>query len=1009
MKENKLKYTGLTYDEIYSQVNDLIRADSRFDNFRESAIAQTLIEIFAGSTDILNYYIQRRAEECFFDTAQLKSSVISKSRELAYDITRLTPATSYITLTVKGDIAGKMINNGTHPHFINDPLDPNYKSPIGAPVQIQIPYYSKFSGEGSSYVLQQTLTINLSYDIWNKMTTLGKDYEEDFTTDSWGNPIAITEGVVKEKIISGQSNTQTGAPFQIYKIEDKSFSDIYGDKDYFFNNVTQVYVGENKTSKTEYKIERQSLLNWKTMVVSDLDDVQQVCLIRTANDETVELLFGDDKYAAKGPSTHKDNIYIQYLSTKGDAGNKVGVIGNSMNYSGKVYTNNGVDITSFCKFKFRTNVIGGSAFESMDSIKYYSPKIYYSLDRLVSKDDYLAYLSSLTTPILVKNAIAWGEQEERDKYNKFAISKMFNSVLFCVVGSLYQKDETRWLPKNNEGLEDALLDNIYDPYAFNTQGYFNVFITKDQVSQLRRYIVETTYNAIKGDPLPDGSWSTIKGIYGDNDAYLEIEYGSDYPENASNIVGFKYNTSAYDNSLKVKLSEITLDASDDDATGMEAIAVKINDAFVDAKDFRSNASDNANYGESAFVGRFFDSNTSNPPKIVRWNNDKRRFELSFNEKDQPAWSADKSECYPLKIIKGGFADIIGLGDEQVLGVSEGELGTISSKIVKLIDELETRSQISTKHIYISPIIHRFKLAGNISMRSLFDLEQTKLDINNNLYEFLDINNDFNKPLYISNIIEIIEQHPAVVHADVKLVPEDITNGVGSYINEYYDSRVVNGFVYNDVLKKYNIDSTNPIFDSVKTVLDDYLSKSTYIPNNWGRYFSKKYDVSTVSWRWGRDVIDNDYTTLESYSYNINNYINERTFYLDVASPLYEEFLTMAKNQSDCSYDSYTCSFKDSNGDIITIPNYKKFIGYHPTNNEYNSDNIFDDVVGTDFSDVLTEIHKDLSYIIMANMLDSNGNVLSEYDVNGRYIRGGYSLESELIQVNAESVNYTYGQ
>ena len=77
-----------------------------FDNFRESAIAQTLVEIFAGTVDVVNYYLDRRAEECFFDTARLRSSAIMLSRSLGYDVTRPIPATATLKIKLKGDLDG---------------------------------------------------------------------------------------------------------------------------------------------------------------------------------------------------------------------------------------------------------------------------------------------------------------------------------------------------------------------------------------------------------------------------------------------------------------------------------------------------------------------------------------------------------------------------------------------------------------------------------------------------------------------------------------------------------------------------------------------------------------------------------------------------------------------------------------------------------------------------------------------------------------------------------------
>jgi len=1031
VKENKLKYSGLTYTDILTQVNDLIESDPKFDNFRESSITQMLVELFAGSTDIMNYYIQRRAEECFFDTAKLKSSVISKSRELAYDITRYTPAKTTITLVLRGDIKKALIDAGSDPKFVTDPTDPNYKMVIGPSISIQIPYYSKFSGGGSNFVLLDTYTLNISYDIWNAMS-VGPDYIQTFNSDSWGNDVTLIEGEIREKIISGVGNTQTNAPFQIYKLDDTTFSNIYGDKDYFFNKVTQVYVGEQKTPDNRYRIERKSLLDWESMVSANLDNPSKVCLIRTSNDEGVELLFGDDRYAKKGPITSRENIYIQYLSTKGANANKIGVVGDRLSHSGNIYTNTGVNISQYVSFEFKSNIVGGFGMESIDSIKYYSPKIYYSLDRLVSKDDYMAYLTSVKTPIVVRNAVAWGEQEERDRYNKFAIARMFNTVLFTVAGSLYYSINDRMLPKNDEDLEDALLDNNYDAYGFNTQGYFNVFITKEQVAQLRRYVVDTEYNAIKGDPLYSKNvWSDIKNTYGDNAAYLEIIYGSDDYANASNVDGKKLNNDTYDNSLVIDMSALP-DASTDSDSGMVLLAQAINDALITTLDRRANASDNANYNKPAFIGRYFD--TANPqqdPKIIIWNIEARRFELTFNEKLR--YNHKESPCYIKEILDTGFSSAIGLAGEKILGVSEGERGHISTKITTLVNDLETRSQISVKHIYISPIIHRFNLVGDIQIKSLFDREQTKVEINNLLYEFLDLDNDFNKPLYISNLIEIIEKHPAVMYANVKLEPEDRTIGKYSHIgdstipadhgnvndrNKNYDSDYYTAYSYggkiktlrilHPILKKYSVaGGKNPIFDDISEALQVYLSNSSYIPDSWSRFFAIKYNVRPSSSYDHKENEDNVVTLEESY-YNINNFINERTFYIDFASLLYSNFLNKAKMQTtSCDYDSYTCWELDGSGNRIEVPNYRKFIGYNPVEDEYNSSNIFDDVVSTSFSKVLSEIHTDLSYLIMSNMLDGDGNIQSKYDSNGRYIRGGYSLNTEIIQVNAEYINFTY--
>ena len=67
----QFSYASMTFSEIVSQIKDRLKNDPRFVNFSESAIAQTVLEIFAGVGDMANFYIERRAEENFLDVAEM--------------------------------------------------------------------------------------------------------------------------------------------------------------------------------------------------------------------------------------------------------------------------------------------------------------------------------------------------------------------------------------------------------------------------------------------------------------------------------------------------------------------------------------------------------------------------------------------------------------------------------------------------------------------------------------------------------------------------------------------------------------------------------------------------------------------------------------------------------------------------------------------------------------------------------------------------------------------------
>jgi len=1013
VNENKLKYTSLTYDDILKQVYDrFLRTrdglpNHKFDNFRESSLGQTLIEIFAGTVDINNYYIQRRAEECYFDTAQLKSSVISLSRMFAYDMSRISPAKSTLKVKLEGDFSSAFNNNVAHRI-------------------IQIPTLSKFSSNGFNFVLWDTLKISISTEMYQEMLVQKESFKAEFECgDDTIDPIVIIQGDVKEKIFNATTNTQLNSPFQIYKIEDKSFSDLYGSKDIFHSNVTRVWVGETKddTQAREFQIDRKSLLNWENMTADfDIDPVtgaskaKDVCLIRTANDSTVELLFGDDKYAAKGAITSKDNIFVQYLSTEGLNANTVGVKGDNVDFSGKIYSSNGTDITGLISFELNSNIVGGANEESMDSIKYSAPKIYYSLDRLVTKQDYMAYLKSLTTPINIKNAVAWGEQEETDKYGVFALWKMFNAVLFSCVASMYNLTGVEFTAKSGNDINNVVLDTEYDVNSFPTQSYFNIFIAQEQVNQLHRYRRNREYAMIKGNPVGvsvgHDIWETYHGA---GKAKLYISYTSNELDYANNID---------------KKAELTVDipVTDDDGTGQPfnnyTLASAINDALADFEDTRGyqdstgTQGTNLNFGNKAFIGRFFDqSHPGTAPKLCIWVEDetdptKGSFMFSFNDDDNPIY-ATASPCYVSFVNTSpnseGLGEIIGLVDDDGKGqsfpnkvewITEAYVGVMNSKIIDVVKDLESRSQTSVKNIYISPIIHVFNLLGSVVIKSLFDIHQVRVDIFNSLYEWFDINIDFNTEIYISNIIEIIEKHPGVSYVDVKIIPKGGDNGLftdpSSISNQYYVESLING-IANKYIAPDSTDTFSDIIDYINHAIYCYLGGFIDCTND---------NIDTyprIAGFRGFNILDIKTMITESFSYDINNSITERSFYVNFVSPLYNYFCGLIAGQTcDENCNDYTCT--SPTGEYQ--PNYAKFLGKCITPNAdedqvYNSYKYKDPLTDSDFGKLMQAIHRDLNYLIMTNMLDTHGNIRAEYDDDRNFIRGGYTLGSEIVQIELD--------
>jgi hypothetical protein len=601
MANNFLNYTGISYQDLITQINNKLNSDTRFSNFRESAIAQMMIEIFAGTTDLTNYYLERRAEESFFDTCRLKSSAISNSRQLGYVVTRPIPATTSLTMVLKGPFQEGIISAGR---------------------TLTLPKNSEFSYKGINYLSKETYTYtftssdeaNSTIPSYLKEISFGLESSPDnFALYGTSDipvtatdlvPIELFQGEQKTKEFLGVNNTTLGAKFQAFKIDDGTFCNLYGTEDFGYNhdsaiynypsNITRVGIGNTIESalpndgSLDYRIDRRSLINYENLNDISVDSSSsKVCVMKTLPDETIELMFGDGNYSVIGPTTINDNVYVKYLSTLGSKANQIGVIGKKISKTTSV-TVNGNDVSSNVSFVFHSNVVGGADMESIDSIKVNAPGIYYSLDRLTTRGDYASYLRSLTSPIDIRNAVAWGEQEEGEGK---PIKKLFNVALFSAIGPLYNiidsihtsKQPNATIP--NDDLSTGVLDDYYSPYIVTPSNYFNIMTKENVINQINEYILSPTSN-----------------------------------------------------------------------------------------------------------------------------------------------------------------------------------------ITTVINKLNTRSQLSVKNIYLTPIIQDFDLKGNIYINKLTDIESTKVKINNAIYEYLDSYVDFDKAMYLSNIKEIIDSYPEVVYNDVYFEP-----------------------------------------------------------------------------------------------------------------------------------------------------------------------------------------------------------------------------------------------
>lgn len=749
---NFLNFTGLTYSDIVEQVNNMLAGDPRFENFRESAIARTVIEIFAACTDITNHYLERRAEESYLDTAKLKSSVILLSRMIGYVPIRPIPASTSMKMIISGPLPGGLTTSDQIVLSAGTVFDYN-----GTPFRLNKTYVYTFTSSDLSLGSNSTFSKEIQYSLESDSSTLSIVTSPDISAVDAGivKTIDLMQGEILTNTILGSSNPFVGQVFQRYKISDTTVSNLYGQEDIGYDasddsfnynsNLTRVTVGS-----TEFRIDRRSLFNNKTIFnFNQTSSTENMCILRSAIDESVELIFGDDNYAAIGARTTSDDVVLTYFSTLGSQANQTGVVGDTVETNSQ-FSSNSIDLTSNISFELTRNITNGADFEDIESIRFNAPNIFYSLDRLVTMGDYVSYMKSLTSPINVKNAVAWGEQEEGQGV---AIKKLANVVLFSVLGSMYNQDSftKNWSLKTVSGtppLTDAFLEGSEEL----STNYFNILIKESVVDELRLYSSATA---------------------------------------------------GYDN------------------------------------------------------------------------------------------------------------------------------------IKTVTDNLNKRSQITARTIYMKPIVQEFDIPMIVYVKKLTDLNNTKIAIKNRIYAFLDENADFAKPVYKSNLIELAESLPQVSHIDFNIQP-DQTN-VGTKF-EVYESE---GLMYANSAS----DLVNWVTSGNGVGVYDLTELGRFYINTLAWYLSTSAGTSGVGYSQYSDLqylFTNVTLSASLMKQEILNYftnVTERSFYNIFIKKLYEVIKDYELNTLGLSEDDSDHRFTQSENFLSSVTKLHNSFSYIIKYNMMTNDNI----------------------------------------------------------------------
>jgi len=150
--------------------------------------------------------------------------------------------------------------------------------------------------------------------------------------------------------------------------------------------------------------------------ILEVNSTSRIYLLQEVQDEKYELLFGDGLIGKK--LENNAVITVNYIVTDGEDGNGA----SSFSFSGSIRNaNNGViDIGSVSVITNQPSQ-NGSEIESIDSVKYFAPRIYSSQYRAVTSRDYEAIIKKIY-PDTESVAVIGGEELDPPEFGSVSIS-----------------------------------------------------------------------------------------------------------------------------------------------------------------------------------------------------------------------------------------------------------------------------------------------------------------------------------------------------------------------------------------------------------------------------------------------------------------------------------------------------------------------------------------------------------------------------------------------------------
>jgi hypothetical protein len=272
------------------------------------------------------------------------------------------------------------------------------------------------------------------------------------------------------------------------------------------------------TSTIRVKVEKSGTTSEYSYIdnIIGVNSESQVFLVHEVSDEKYEIFFGDGIFGKKPED--QSTITVTYITTDGKDGNGP----SNFTFSGTIFGNNTTNLSGNAGSVITNeSASNGDSIQSVESVRYYAPRLYSSQYRAVTANDYEALLPSIYPNI--ESVTAYGGEElsppqygtvylavkpkNSDYLSEFTKQTILNSlkqysvagikVKFVDINVLYvEMDSTIYYNSNLVGSVSDLESRIYNSLdTYSNSSDLNKFGGRFKYSKSLR-IIDSTSNSI---------------------------------------------------------------------------------------------------------------------------------------------------------------------------------------------------------------------------------------------------------------------------------------------------------------------------------------------------------------------------------------------------------------------------------------------------------------------------------------------------------------------------------